>query len=860
MFYHKGLFFHNLQLTAAVTLDQHSLLLDGKRLMVFSSKFHPFRLPSPGLWQDILEKLKASGFNAVSVYWHWGFSAPNPHEIRFTEHSDLAKFYSVAKDVGVLVIVRPGLFFPKGGIPRWATTMAGRARTNAMDYRAAFTRHHIFGTVQSESEYATTREARITGLDNHMQDVMDTLRSSGISRVPIIHNDKGPNGQFALQGPGKVDLDRYPLGFDCNNPSKWNELTTQLDTYHQQWNPAEPLALFEWQGGAFSYWSGPSYMKCYQLINEQFANNNYASAADIQNLYMSYGGTNWGNMHTHTIYSSYESLTPKLDELKLQGYFLHSSPSYLDVGRIGNGTVGSGTTSPAIYTTHLHAPSTNTSFYFVRQLSNQNQDSVKFKLTTNTTGSSANGDIELAGRESKILVTGDLFGKSRLSYSTAEIMTWSTIDDVDTIVLYALKGQYVEAVLETSTDIGDAITIKGSTSSTTKVTKANNRVITFNSATRVILADKQTAAGFWAPRIQNKYSNTFGHDHYDLSPSVPSVLIHGPYLVRGAADAGDTLELKGDLNSTTTIDIYAPSRFKSFTWNGIPLSLTKSDTGSLQGTIAFPDPLSDVAVSAKIPKLDTLEWRCADSLPEVGASDFDDTNSHWVLANKTTTNRPFKPSAGKYILYSSEYGFRSGHFAGNASGVKLAIQGGSSCYSVFMNSYFLGYGQGTSNGQDGTDLLERTFNFTSAQLNYDENGYTLISNHGNDFVEWHVAGSIGGENTPDHVRGPYNEGGWWFERVDMRRLTRFALDNTTPHRVLIYVNGWQFGKFVSTHGPQTSFPIPEGILDHRVENHVSIVLWALATSARCKAIQTQQTRYHLDSGRVNEGPAPRVIE
>lgn len=24
---------------------------------------------------------------------------------------------------------------------------------------------------------------------------------------------------------------------------------------------------------------------------------------------------------------------------------------------------------------------------------------------------------------------------------------------------------------------------------------------------------------------------------------------------------------------------------------------------------------------------------------------------------------------------------------------------------------------------------------------------------------------MGGENAPDTVRGPYNEGGWWFERV-----------------------------------------------------------------------------------------------
>ncbi|CEL62932.1 putative beta-galactosidase E OS=Neosartorya fumigata (strain CEA10 / CBS 144,89 / FGSC A1163) GN=lacE PE=3 SV=1 [Rhizoctonia solani AG-1 IB] len=52
--------------SAGVTFDQHSLLLDGKRIMVFSGEFHPWRLPSTPLWRDVLEKMKAAGFNAVS--------------------------------------------------------------------------------------------------------------------------------------------------------------------------------------------------------------------------------------------------------------------------------------------------------------------------------------------------------------------------------------------------------------------------------------------------------------------------------------------------------------------------------------------------------------------------------------------------------------------------------------------------------------------------------------------------------------------------------------------------------------------------------------------------------------------------
>ncbi len=35
-------------------------------------------------------------------------TSPREGEIRFTEHNDAQKFYQVAKDVGLLVIVRPG--------------------------------------------------------------------------------------------------------------------------------------------------------------------------------------------------------------------------------------------------------------------------------------------------------------------------------------------------------------------------------------------------------------------------------------------------------------------------------------------------------------------------------------------------------------------------------------------------------------------------------------------------------------------------------------------------------------------------------------------------------------------------------
>jgi hypothetical protein len=39
---------------------------------------------------------------------HWGLSAPNANEVSFTHHNDLKAFFEVAKEVGVLVVLRPG--------------------------------------------------------------------------------------------------------------------------------------------------------------------------------------------------------------------------------------------------------------------------------------------------------------------------------------------------------------------------------------------------------------------------------------------------------------------------------------------------------------------------------------------------------------------------------------------------------------------------------------------------------------------------------------------------------------------------------------------------------------------------------
>ncbi|KAK7691720.1 hypothetical protein QCA50_005120 [Cerrena zonata] len=95
--------------TAAVTMDSHSFFFNDKRAFVFSGEVHGWRIPSgKPMWRDVFEKLKAAGFNAVSVYHHWAISEGKQGQLDFEYHRSQTDLYDVASEVGLFVIARPG--------------------------------------------------------------------------------------------------------------------------------------------------------------------------------------------------------------------------------------------------------------------------------------------------------------------------------------------------------------------------------------------------------------------------------------------------------------------------------------------------------------------------------------------------------------------------------------------------------------------------------------------------------------------------------------------------------------------------------------------------------------------------------
>ena len=372
--------------THTVTYDHYSFMIDGRRVYLWSGEFHYFRLPSPGLWRDIFQKMKAAGFNAVSLYFDWGYHSPRPGVYDFTGVRDVDKLLDEAQQAGLYVIVRAAPYInaevDSGGLPGWLTTKAETNRSAdprflqyAYQWMTQIDRHiarHQLtdgtGSViayQIENEYYDGSAAGRT----YMQDLENKARADGIT-VPLTGNNNGTfnsgTGELNVDGP-----DSYPQGFNCSNPTQWNGVP-DISYDH----PADkPLYSPEFQGGAFDSWGGPGYDKCAQLINDQFANvfykQNIAAGATAQSFYMLYGGTNWGWLSIPENYTSYDygaairetrQLDPKYYEDKLIGYFTQAVTPLTKTERINTQPPD----NPAIVDTARINPDTGTQFHVLR--------------------------------------------------------------------------------------------------------------------------------------------------------------------------------------------------------------------------------------------------------------------------------------------------------------------------------------------------------------------------------------------------------------------------------------------------------------------------------------------------------------
>lgn len=347
----------------------------------------------------------------------------------------------------------------------------------------------------------------------------------------------------------------------------------------------------------------------------------------------------------------------------------------------GNGTTYTSTTSA--YTWVLRNPNTTAGFYVVQQATTSSQTDITFSLNVDTSaGAFTLPNINLQGRQSKVISTDYPLGHNTLLYVSTDIATYGTFGDTDVVVLYARSGQDVSFAFKNTTNLtfeeyGDSVNMTSSSgnrtiTSYTYTQGSGSSVVKFSNGAIFYLLETETAFRFWAPPTTT--------DPYVTAEQ--QILVLGPYLVRNVSISGSVVDLVGDNDNATTVEVFAGSSAKTVKWNGKEINVQKTDYGSLVGSIGGAD-----TSTISLPSL--TEWKVRDSLPETQSS-YDD--SKWTVCNKTTTLSPVDPLSLP-VLFASDYGYYTGikiyrgRFDGaNVTGANLTAQGGLAFgWNVWLN-------------------------------------------------------------------------------------------------------------------------------------------------------------------------------
>ncbi|ORX33785.1 glycoside hydrolase superfamily [Kockovaella imperatae] len=776
-------------LTDLVQWDGYSLFVEGLRVVLWSGEVHPFRLPVPGLYCDVMQKVKALGFNAVSFYTFWGLHNPSEGVLDFTGWKDLQPFIDAAHQAGLYLIARPGPYINAeitgGGIPGWVTTLNTDLRTSNATFMKAVTPYwQQMGSViaqnqisnggpiiavQMENEYYLDSNGDID--TQYIADLESLMRGSNVT-IPFTFNDASEAGRL-VTGQGAVNIygfDSYPQSSDCTNPYIW---PYQVDPSYRPFfqntsgRVGEPFFIPEFQAGTTPLVAMPGFDQCLPLYSSDFEKvfylHNLAEGVKMINYYMAFGGTNWGHLafpRAITTYDYYAPIAedrslqaPKYSELKLLGHFVRSAKSLPKTWIVGSSN--SSYTSPegVVQVDELRNPDDNAGFYVVRQANSSSVSDTQFTLEVQTWQGNVTFPITLYGRDSRVIVSNYCWGLSCIAYSSASIFTSTTIGDCDVLVVYGEATDNIQIGLSSSEMkmqqlVGSATaSLIANTSTSTlqiQVDQMDHSVFNITGGNRTVLLhvlDSQSVSNAWETVIE--MNNTSPYFRAEMSVSA---LVFGPYLVRSAVDSDGSLWLSGDVNVTTSIAIAADPKYSCIKWNGNKLDLSQDAAGMMHGTIqGVCEPDTPVISS----------WVMEDSFPE-REPDFDD--SQWVVANHTPSINPnavYPNYTGTANLYMQDYGFYvgdtilRGHF--NGTGVQTGFNvsyspGTNGVGAMWLNGEWLGSALAPQAG--GVEDTNATYSFPEGSIKSGDNVITiLLDNSGLEETDQF-------SGTPNNIKSP----------------------------------------------------------------------------------------------------------
>ncbi|MEU3558045.1 glycoside hydrolase family 35 protein [Streptomyces fragilis] len=637
----------------SVRHDGYSLIVDGQRLVLWSGEFHPFRLPSPSLWRDALQKIRASGHNAVTVPVAWNHHSPAPGRYDFTGVRDLGLLLRTAAEEQLYVVLRPGPFLgadlDAGGLPGWLAGTGGGPGADDPAYLEhvdawltavdRIARRHQYtegrGTVLLY-QFTDVSGAASTAYREHLY---AKVRGDGIE-VPVFHKELDPSAGLAGQGPADVPPDRG-LYFGAATSERSRPRTAGV--------------LAEFTAGRPVPWGGGSDgRQAFEAVRRQFdavhvrrtCLTDIANGLTVHNTRTAFGGTNWGWQGGPSTVTSYDlaaghdearSPTPQLAAFQQIGHMLRTVPDLAKLHRAAD--VRADDDRVRVY--HLTNRDTGSHTYVLR---NDSQDQVTTSLRLAGAGLPVN--VTLPPRDARLIMSGLRLGERRLRHSTAQPMLFLRIGSMDVAVFTGTRGELVEVVLETP---GSPVTTRLDPEPAWALDRNLLRVtaplgkgglsrvlVEGGGSSRpllLILADEDDAARLWPVETRKG-----------------DFLVYGPSLVRTVTPHGSGVDLTGDVRTTTGLEVWAPGGIGSLTWNGERVRTTVSRANALVATRHLKPP-----PAVALPAL-TGWWRREEN-PEADPR-FDD--GRWRVADRTESSGATPVPEGQPVLFADDYGFHYG--------------------------------------------------------------------------------------------------------------------------------------------------------------------------------------------------------
>ncbi|TIA26722.1 hypothetical protein D6C81_00485 [Aureobasidium pullulans] len=857
-------------LTTQVTWDPYSLMVNGERLFVFSGEFAYERVPVPEMWSDIFQKFKANGFNAVSMYFFWSYHSASRDIFDLeTSGKNVQAVLDAAAEAGLYVIARNGPYSNAetnaGGLALWTSDGSGGGPIILY---------------QVENELQETVHKADNTLVLYMEQLEKVAVDSGIV-VPLTHNEKGQRGQswstdYQDVG-GSVNiygLDSYPGGLSCTNINSGFNLVRNYYQWFQNYSYTQPEYWPEFEAGFYQPWAGFWAMGATNWGNLAapvvYTSYDYsAPLRETREIQLKFSQTKLIALFTRV---SQDLLYTEM-ESNGTGNAVSTQDIWTWVLRNPNTTTG-------FYTTqHAKSSSRAVTDFSINLQTSLGPITVPDVQLNGRQSKIAVTDYHFGKKtllySSVDILTYGLFG------SKAVLVLYLEQDQVGE---FAFSGNVSIKSYGNTNVTTSRVKTNGTASYTKLVYKqtAGKTALQLSNGVLMYLLEVTTAWKFWAPPTTSDPNVAPDEQIFAIGPylvrnaSVSSNVVS----ISGDNTNSTTLEVYvGD----ASVDTIAWNGEKLPTKQTAYGALTADLASIVDRKITIPT-LSGWKVADSLPEAardyDDSAWTVCNktttrapvkplSLPVLYSSDYGYYSGNKVYRGyfdgKNAASANVTAQGGSAAGWSA---WLNGKLVGGAPGNA----------SLLSTTAVLDFSKATLYDKDNvlTVVTDYTGHDQTSTGKGAANPRGLLgvalkgsSNGTATFKQWKIQGNAGGSANIDPVRGPLNEGGLYGERLGWHLpgfspsgtewstgspaqglnssginwyVTTFDLDIDsdldvpiglelsapagTVASIQIYLNGYQYGKFIPHIGPQTRFPFPPGVINNQGKNTLALSVWA----------------------------------